>query len=98
MPANHAAAVPTCRSELLESKISKSAPKEDADVESKEEEENIPNDSAAKEPADIEQDIEVKVQAEAKDAEEAKTQLLQKCLYTLEPPLTFALSRHACVP
>ena len=48
--------VPTCRSEQLESKISESTPKKDADVESKEEEENMPNDSAAKEPVGIAQE------------------------------------------
>ena len=52
--ANHAAAVSTCRSEQLESKISESVPKKGADFESKkEEEEDIPNDIVAKQPADI---------------------------------------------
>ena len=41
---------------------------------------------------------EVKVQAEAKDPEKANAQLQQTCLYALEPPLAFALSRHARVP
>ena len=48
--------MPTCRSEQLESKISESIPKKGADVESKEEEEDMPNDSAAKQPADIEEE------------------------------------------
>ena len=55
MSANHAAAVPTCRSEQLKSKISESIPKKGADVESKEEE-DMHNDSAAKQPADIEEE------------------------------------------
>ena len=53
--ANHAATMPTCRSEQLESNISESIPKKGADVESKEEE-DMPNDSAAKQPADIEEE------------------------------------------
>ena len=50
--------VRTCRSEQLESKISQSIPfpKIDADFESKEKEENVPNDSVAKGPVDIEEE------------------------------------------
>ena len=48
--------MPTCRSQQLESKLSESIPNKDAEVESKEKEENIPNDNAAKKPADIEEE------------------------------------------
>ena len=49
--------MPTCRSEQLESKTSESTRKMDADVESKEEEEEyMPNDIVAKQPADVEEE------------------------------------------
>ena len=51
--------MPTYRSEPLESKISESIPfpKIDADVESKEEEEYMSHDSAAKQPVDIGEEL-----------------------------------------